>query len=75
MSRPINVEVHSDDPSIRSLEQMIRRFLRKCKDEGILREHLEQFHHETKGQKERRKRREGARRCKKKGKPARTDDK
>lgn len=54
---------------------MIRRFLRKCKDEGILREHLEQFHHETKGQKERRKRREGARRCKKKGKPARTDDK
>lgn len=61
MSRPTNVVVELDE-SVRSFEQLIRRFLRKCKDEGIIKEHLEQFQYETKGQKDRRKRREGRRR-------------
>lgn len=61
MSRPTNVVVEADD-SVRSFEQLIRKFMRKCKDEGIIKEHLDQFCHETKGQKNRRKRREGRKR-------------
>ncbi len=61
MSRPTNVVVELDE-SVKSFEQLIKRFLRKCKDEGIIKEHLEQFQYETKGQKNRRKKREGRRR-------------
>lgn len=68
VSRPVNVEVVADK-SIRSTEQLIRRFLRKCKDEGIILEHLDQFDYETKGQKNRRKRREGKARHKRKNRP------
>ncbi len=58
MTRPTNVVVEIDD-STRSFEQLIRKFIRKCKEEGILKEHMEQFNYETKGQKRRRKSREG----------------
>ena len=68
VSRPVNVEVVADK-SIRSTEQLIRRFLRKCKDEGIILEHLDQFDYETKGQKNRRKRREGKARHRRKNNP------
>lgn len=66
MSRPTNVVVELDE-SVRSFEQLIRRFLRKCKDEGVIKEHLDQFQYETKGQKNRRKKREGRRRHQKNG--------
>ena len=68
MSRPVNVEVVADK-STRSTEQLIRRFLRKCKDEGIILEHLDQFDYETKGQEDRRKRREGKSRHRRKNRP------
>jgi ribosomal protein S21 len=61
MTRPANVQVDFDG-STRSVDQLIRKFIRKCKDEGIIQEHLDQFVHETKGQKNRRKRREARRR-------------
>lgn len=61
MSRPTNVVVELDE-STRSFEQLIRKFMRKCKDEGILKEYTEQFRYETKGQKERSKRQQGRRR-------------
>ena len=64
MAGPTNVIVELDE-SIRSFEKLIRKFMRKCKDEAIIKEHLDQFHHETKGQKQRRKRREGEKRHKK----------
>lgn len=67
MPGPTNIVVEIDE-STRSFEQLIRKFLRKCKDEGIVKEHLEQFRHETKGQKRRRKQREGRRRHQKKTK-------
>jgi ribosomal protein S21 len=73
MTHPTNVVVEFDE-SVRSFEQLIRRFMRKCKDEGILKEHLEQFRHETKGQKRRRKEREGKRRQQKKQKGRVTRD-
>lgn len=64
MPGPTNVVVEIDE-NTRSFEQLIRKFLRKCKDEGIIKEHLEQFKHETKSQKRRRKQREGRQRHKK----------
>lgn len=65
MPRPTNVVVEMNE-TVRSFEQMLRKFLRICKDEGIIKEHLEQFQHETKGQKTRRQKREGRRRHQKK---------
>lgn len=59
--RPSNVVVELDE-SVRTFEQLIRRFIRKCKDQGIIKEHLDQFQYETKGQKNRRKNKEGRRR-------------
>lgn len=61
MSGPTNVVVKIDE-NTRSFEQLIRKFIRKCKEEGVLKEHMDQFVHETKGQKNRRKHREGRRR-------------
>lgn len=65
MSGPTNVVIKIDEGT-RSFEQLIRKFIRKCKEEGVIKEHLDQFVHETKGQKNRRKRREGRRRHQKK---------
>lgn len=61
MSKPANVVVKIDE-NTRSFEQLIRKFIKKCKDEGILKEYVDQFDYETKGQKNRRKLREGRRR-------------
>ena len=61
MTRPTNVVVELDE-STRSFEQLIRKFIRRCKEEGVLKEHMDQFNYETKGQKRRRKSREGKRR-------------
>jgi ribosomal protein S21 len=65
MSGPTNVIVKIDE-NTRSFEQLIRKFIRKCKEEGVLKEHMDQFVYETKGQKNRRKKREGRRRQQKK---------
>lgn len=65
MSGPTNVVVKIDE-STRSFEQLIRKFIKKCKDEGILKEYVDQFIYETKGQKNRRKSREARRRHEKK---------
>lgn len=61
MPRPTNAVVEIDE-STRSFEQLIRKFMRKCKDEGIIKEYMEQFKYETKGQKNRSKKRQGRRR-------------
>ena len=65
MSRPVNVSVELGG-RIRHSEQLIRKFIRKCKDEGIVREYKKKLQFETKGQKKRRKKHEGKRRAKKK---------
>lgn len=69
MTKPVNVQVDMDG-STRSVDQLIRKFIRKCKDEGVVQEHLEQFVYETKGQKKRRKLRESRRRHLKRQKDA-----
>ena len=51
---------------IRNSDQLIRKFIRKCKEEGIVREYKKKLLHETKGQKKRRKKSEGKRRAQKK---------
>lgn len=58
MGKPANVSV-SLGGRIRSSEQLIRLFIRKCKKEKIVQEYRESLVHETKGQKKRRKKREG----------------
>ena len=64
MSKSVNVSVKLGG-RIRSSEQLIRIFIRKCKAEGIVREYKKKLLHETKGQKRRRKKHEGTRRSKK----------
>ena len=64
MSKCVNVSVKLGG-RIRSSEQLIRLFIRKCKDEGIVREYKKKLLHETKGQKRRRKKHEGTRRTQK----------
>ena len=68
VSRAVNVSVELGG-RIRSSEQLIRVFIRKCKEEGIVREYKKKLLHETKGQKKRRKKHEGKRRAKKKSEP------
>ena len=65
MSRSVNVSVELGG-RVRSSEQLIRKFIRKCKEEGIVREYKKSLQFETKGQKRRRKKHEGKRRAKKK---------
>tara|TARA_B100000674_G_scaffold449424_1_gene418591 strand:+ start:3335 stop:3559 length:225 start_codon:yes stop_codon:yes gene_type:complete len=45
---------------IRSSEQLIRLFIRKCKKEGIVKEYKDSLVYETKAQKKRRKKKQGA---------------
>lgn len=45
---------------IRTSEQLIKLFIRKCKKEGIVKEYKDSLIFETKQQKRRRKKREGA---------------
>ena len=47
---------------IKNSYQLIRAFIRKCKNEGIVQEYKESLKFETKGQKRRRKKREGTKR-------------
>ena len=61
MTRPTNILVEFDD-TVKSLNHLIKKFLRECKEEGIIREHMKQYVHETRGQKKRRLRREGKKR-------------
>ena len=58
MGKPANVTVKLGG-RIRSSEQLIRSFIRKCKKEKIVQEYRETQVYETKGQKKRRKKREG----------------
>ena len=55
VSRPVNVSVRLGG-KIRTSEQLIRLFARKCKRERIVQEYRETLVYETKGQKRRRKR-------------------
>ena len=59
MSKPVNVSVKLGG-RIRTSEQLIRLFVRKCKKEGIVREYKETLVYETKAQKKRRKKKQGA---------------
>ncbi len=59
MSKPVNVSVKLGG-RIRSSEQRIRLFIRKCKKEGIGKEYKETLVYETKAQKKRRKKKQGA---------------
>ena len=56
--KPINVSVELDG-KIKSVGQLIKVFIRKCKKEGIVREYRDKLIYETKGQKKRRKKAEG----------------
>lgn len=58
MAKPTNINV-SLGGKIRTSEQLIKFFIRKCKKEKIVQEYRETLVFETKGQKKRRKKREG----------------
>ena len=58
MSKPVNVSV-SLGGKIRTSEQLIRLFIRKCKKEKIVQEYRKSLVFETKGQKRRRKKAQG----------------
>ena len=47
---------------IKNSYQLLRAFIRKCKNVGIVQEYKESLKFETKGQKRRRKKREGTKR-------------
>ena len=59
MGKPVHVSV-SLGGRVRSSEQLIRLFIRKCKKEGIVKEYKETLVYETKSQKRRRKKKQGA---------------
>ena len=63
MSKPVNVSVKMGG-KIRTVEQLIRRFMRVCKDERIIEEWKSKQVQETKGQKRRRKKAAGIARAK-----------
>ena len=56
--KPINVSVELEG-KIKSVGQLIKVFIRKCKKEGIVKEYRDKLIYETKGQKRRRKKAEG----------------
>jgi ribosomal protein S21 len=58
LSKPANIKVEIGG-RIRSSEQLIKIFIRKCKKEKIVQEYRETLIYESKGQKKRRKKREG----------------
>ena len=49
MGKPVNVSAELDD-KIRSVEHLIKVFIRKCKKEGIVKEYRDKLIYETKGQ-------------------------
>ena len=57
-NKPVNVSVELDG-KIKSVGQLIKIFIRKCKKEGIVKEFRDKLIYETKGQKKRRKKAEG----------------
>ena len=57
-NKPINVSVELDG-KIKSVGQLIKVFIRKCKKEGIVKEYRDKLIYETKGQKKRPKNAEG----------------
>tara|TARA_Y100000593_G_C4280640_1_gene322581 strand:- start:176 stop:403 length:228 start_codon:yes stop_codon:yes gene_type:complete len=63
MSKPVNVSVKLGG-KIRTVEQLIRKFTRACKDERIVEEWKQSQIYETKGQKRRRKKAAGIARAK-----------
>jgi len=66
-NKPINVSADLGG-KIRSVEQLIKVFMRKCKKEGIVKEFRDKLIYETKGQKKRRKKAEGKARAKRRSK-------
>ena len=67
MGKPVNVSAELDN-KIRSVEQLIKVFIRKCKKEGIVKEYRNKLICETKGQKQRRKKAEGEARARSRSK-------
>ena len=67
MGKPVNVSAELDD-KIRSVEHLIKVFIRKCKKEGIVKEYRDKLIYETKGQKKRRQKAEGKSRVKSRSK-------
>jgi ribosomal protein S21 len=72
MSRPVNVSVRMGG-KIRTVEQLIRRFMKVCKDERIIEEWKSKQIHETKSQKRRRKKAAGITRAKHKAQSQKKD--
>ncbi len=62
-NKPINVSAELGG-KIKSVGQLIKVFIRKCKKEGIVKEYRDKLIYETKGQKKRRKKAEGKARAK-----------
>jgi len=67
VGKPVNVSAELDN-KIRSVEQLIKVFIRKCKKEGIIKEYRDKLICETKGQKKRRKKAEGEARARSRSK-------
>ncbi len=65
--RPCNAEVRLGR-KVRNFDQLLRRFMKKCKEEGIIREVKERSCYESKSQKRRRKKHAAKMRHKKKQK-------
>jgi ribosomal protein S21 len=65
-SKPVNVSVKLDG-KVKSFEQLIRRFMRKCKEEQIVEEYKKRTsYHLTRSQKKRNQKAAGKRRWKRK---------
>ena len=55
LTRPINVSVHMGG-KIRTIDQLIRKFIKRCKEENIVKEVKDRLYYESKGAKRRKKR-------------------
>jgi len=55
LSRSHNVSVHMGG-KIRTVDQLIRRFIKRCKEENIVKEVKDRSYYESKGTKRRKKR-------------------
>jgi len=65
LSKPVNVSVEMGG-RIRSVDQLIRKFLRCCKEEGFLRDVRSKSRYESKSEKRRRKKHVAIKRASKK---------
>jgi len=66
LSKPVNVSVELGG-RVKSVDQLIRKFLKRCKYEGFLRDVRSRSRYESKSEKRRRKKHAAIKRTSKKG--------